>query len=354
MRILITGGAGFVGSNLALRYRRKYPDSQIIAFDNLKRRGSEINLGAFKQNNIQFEHGDIRQPQDLAELGGSFDLMIEASAEPSVLAGLKGSPNYLLQTNLTGTLNCLEFARAHVGTTVFLSTSRVYSIAPLREIKLRETDSRFEIDAHQTQPGVSPRGVTENFSTLQARSLYGASKLASELVIQEYVDTYGLKAVTNRCGVIAGPGQFGKVDQGVFTLWVANHYFKKSLKYTGFGGQGKQVRDLLHPQDLFELIEKQLENPAKSLGQTFNIGGGRDISTSLRELTAICQRATGNEINIASDLTTTPVDIPLYLSDCSKAESAFGWKPTQSVQMIVEDIAAWIKKNESTLQPIFC
>lgn len=231
---------------------------RIIAFDNLKRRGSELNLPLLKQHGIEFVHGDIRQRADLDSLAINFDVFVEASAEPSVKAGLDGAPDYVLQTNLVGTLNCLEFARRHTATFLFLSTSRAYSIEPLRAIALHENSTRFDLDDEQSQTGVSVHGIAEEFATHLPRSLYGATKLASELIIQEYVATYNLRAVINRCGVIAGRGQFGKVDQGVFTLWVANHYFNRSLCYTGFGGTGKQVRDLLHPDDLFALVQKQL------------------------------------------------------------------------------------------------
>ena len=127
MRILITGGAGFVGSNLASLYREKYPKAVIVAFDNLKRRGSELNVPILRSKGIEFHHGDIRSPADFESLKGSFDLFIEASAEPSVLAGTQGdSPMYAIETNLFGTVHALEYARRHCGAMVFLSTSRVY------------------------------------------------------------------------------------------------------------------------------------------------------------------------------------------------------------------------------------
>ncbi len=354
MRILITGGAGFVGSRLALAFREAGPQDEIVALDNLRRRGSELNIPLFKKNQIEFVHGDIRSADDLNDLKGNFDVFVEASAEPSVLAGLSGSPAYVLQTNLTGTLNCLELARKRAGMMVFLSTSRVYSIQPLRELALREGSTRLELKADQKFSGASEKGVAENFPTHLPRSIYGATKLASELVIQEYADTYGMKAVINRCGVIAGPGQFGKVDQGVFTLWVANHYFGKPLKYTGFGGQGKQVRDLLHPLDLFDLIQTQIRQ-IQSLGaaEVYNVGGGTEVSTSLCELTAICQQVTGRKIEIASDTQTTSVDIPLYISDNTKVSQALGWKPKKSIKDIVENIHQWIRQNEVDLRPIF-
>lgn len=353
MRILISGGAGFVGSSLAIAFKKENPAATLVAVDNLKRRGSELNLALFKQVGIEFVHGDIRQPSDLEDLSGNFDLFIEASAEPSVLAGITGTPAYVLQTNLAGTLNCLEFARKRAQTFVFLSTSRVYSMAPLNEIKLEETASRFNIAEAQSYQGISRDGISESFPTHLPRSLYGATKLASELIVQEYTQAFGLQSIINRCGVIAGPGQFGKVDQGVFTLWVANHFFRKPLKYIGFGGQGKQVRDLLHPADLFSLIKKQLARADKCAGEVFNVGGGQEISTSLLELTALCREVVGNRVPIAEEPQTSPVDIPLYISDYGKAARAFDWQPQRPVRTIVEDIANWLRENEAQLKAIF-
>ncbi len=353
MRIVITGGAGFVGSSLALAFRAKHPKAEIFAFDNLKRRGSELNLERFRKHDITFAHGDVRQPEDLAALPGNFDLVIDASAEPSVLAGLDGSPAYLIGTNLTGTINCLELARSRAKSFVFLSSSRVYSISPLRELALEEGPTRLTLSSKQASAGVGPAGIAEDFPVHLPRSLYGATKLASELLVQEYASAFGLRAVINRCGVIAGPGQFGKVDQGVFTLWVANHAFGKPLKYTGFGGTGKQVRDLLHPDDLFRAIELQLADIDRLAGETFNLGGGQDCSTSLAELTALCQRVTGRSVPIANETESAKVDIPFFVSNSAKAGAAFGWRPQKNVANIVSDIFAWLEKERERLAPLF-
>jgi CDP-paratose 2-epimerase len=353
MDVLITGGAGFVGSSLARSFKRENPACRVVAFDNLHRRGSELNVAAFKKEGIEFQHGDIRCPGDLDALQGTFDLFVEASAEPSVHAGMDGSPAYVLDTNLTGTLHCLEFARRRAGALAFLSTSRVYSIEPLRAIALREGERRLEAEDSQTLPGVTPRGISESFPTHLPRSFYGAAKLASELLIQEYASAYGLKAVINRCGVIAGPGQFGKVDQGVFTLWVANHYFGKPLKYTGFGGKGKQVRDLMHPDDLYDLLRAQCASPRGLSGGVFNAGGGLDVSTSLLELTDLCREVTGRSVPLASETATASVDIPWYVSDTTRVREAFGWKPKKSMKDIVTEIHEWIRSDETVLRPLF-
>lgn len=353
--MLITGGAGFVGSSLAEFYKKNQPNTEVYAFDNLKRRGSETNLSRFKKLGVEFIHGDIRKPSDIEDLPGNFDLLIEASAEPSVHAGTTGSPNYLLDTNLQGSLHCFEFARKRVDRTIFLSTSRVYSIKPLRQLPLVESATRLVVDENALKGlrGFSKEGISEQFPTHLARSLYGATKLASEHFVQEYADTYNMKIITNRCGVIAGPGQFGKVDQGVFTLWLARHYFKQPLKYIGFGGLGKQVRDILHPKDLFEIIQKQVPNIESFQGDVFNVGGGNEVSVSLLELTKVCQELTGNEVTIDRVESTSPVDIPYYISDNQRANSCFNWKPNQSIANIFSDILQWIRANEATSKTIF-
>ncbi len=352
MRILISGGAGFIGSTIARSFQEK-SCNQVVVLDNLRRRGSELNLLSFKKMGVEFHHGDIREPDDLLDIPGSFDLMVEAAAEPSVQAGQQGSPAYVIGTNLHGTINCLEYARKRAGLFAYFSTSRVYSISSLRAIQLDETPERFEMAAQQTLPGISERGIDEGFPTNTARSLYGATKLASELLIQEYVDSYGIKAIINRCGVIAGPGQFGKTDQGVISLWVANHYFGLPLNYKGFGGKGKQVRDVLHPLDLVDLLSKQIDKPNYWNGEPFNIGGGRPISVSLLELTGLCRDIGGRSVAIGSTENTERVDVPLYLTDCSKAQRFFGWRPQRDIETIVSEIAEWVRSNESALRQIF-
>ncbi len=353
MRILITGGAGFVGSSLALAFMEENPANRVVVFDNLRRRGSEENLSRFARRGIEFVHGDIRSWRDLEALPGTFDLFVEASAEPSVLAGLDGSPHYVVETNLCGTLNCLELARHRAKNLVFLSSSRVYSIRPLQELGIRETETRFEIRRAQSVPGAGPAGIAETFPTHLPRSLYGATKLASELILQEYVETYGLRAVIDRCGVIAGPGQFGKVEQGVFTYWVARHYYGRPLRYTGYGGTGKQVRDLLHPEDLFRLLLLQVEQLERCAGEVFNVGGGWGCSTSLLEWTGYCKEVTGREIPIASVAETSSVDIPCYVSDTGKARQWFGWSPRKKVLEIASEIRDWIHGDPDHWKALF-
>ncbi|MBA3284460.1 MAG: NAD-dependent epimerase/dehydratase family protein, partial [Nitrosopumilus sp.] len=306
--ILITGGCGFVGSNLAIQFKKEYPNIKIIAFDNLKRRGSELNVSRLKDFEIEFIHGDIRNKEDFEEIG-EISFLIEAAAEPSVLSGINSSPDYVLNTNLMGTINCLNFAVKNKAKFIFLSTSRIYPIANLNQILYTEGDTRFNLVKNQNLSDVTEKGIAENFQLNGARSFYGTSKLASELLIQEYAEFYGLHTVINRCGVITGPWQMGKIDQGVIVLWLAKHYWKKELNYIGFGGKGKQVRDILHINDLFNLIKIQMTNMDTFSNEIYNVGGGLDISVSLKELTIHCEEITGNKIIINSIPENRPADI---------------------------------------------
>jgi CDP-paratose 2-epimerase len=207
-KILITGGAGFVGSNLAIKLKEKYSDSEIFVLDNLKRRGSELNLPRFKKTGINFIHGDIRNKEDLEDIE-KIDLIFECSAEPSVLAGLNTSPSYLINTNLLGTINCLELARKNKANFIFISTSRVYPVKLINDLEFEEEKTRFSFKAEQKIVGASVEGIAENFPLEGARSLYGSTKLCSEIIMQEYMDSFGLKGIINRCGVITGPWQMG-------------------------------------------------------------------------------------------------------------------------------------------------
>ena len=345
-RVLVTGGAGFVGANVSTALARGGHD--VVALDNLRRRGSEINVARLRESEIEFVHGDVRNAADL-EVAGEIDALVECSAEPSVLAGIDGGTEFVVHTNLLGAYNCLELARRHDAQFVFLSTSRVYPVAALNALAYAETDTRFELDATQPFSGASPRGISEAFPMEGARTLYGATKLAAELLVAEYADSFGLRAVIDRCGVIAGPWQMGRVDQGVYTHWVLSHYLRRDLAYLGYGGRGKQVRDLLHVDDLVDLVEDQLARPDHWSGVTANVGGGLDCSLSLIEATEICRDLTGNDLPIGSIPNNRPGDVPLYLSDCERLWQHTDWRPRRGSRQIMEDIFTWINENETAV-----
>ena len=351
MRALVTGGAGFVGANLVVELAGRHPEWELVAFDSLHRRGSELNLPRLRAAGARFVQGDVRSAEDVLALADP-DVVIECSAEPSVLAGagVGGSPDHLVRTNLLGAYHCLELARRAEAQLVFLSTSRVYPLRAFAAMALVEGETRFELAAEQPEAGISSRGVSEACSLEGPRTLYGASKLAAEHLIVEYAHAYGLRTVIDRCGVIAGPWQMGKVDQGVFTHWVLSHHLGRPLAYIGHGGTGRQVRDLLHVADLVDLVEEQVLDPGHWAGRTVNVGGGREVSLSLREATELCVELTGREVPVAAEPVDRPGDVALYLSDTTRLEGLTDWRPKRDARRILEDVHAWVVEHEADLR----
>jgi CDP-paratose 2-epimerase len=344
-RVLITGGAGFIGSNLAVDLASRHPDWEITALDSLHRRGSELTLPRLRDRSVRFLHGDVRNPEDLQAVGG-FDKLVECSAESSVMAGADGSTGFLMRTNLLGAYHCFEEAARHQAQVIFLSTSRVYPVATLNALAYEEQDTRFVLSDDQVIAGASALGISEQLPLGGPRTLYGASKLAAELLITEYAESFGLPTVVNRCGVVAGPWQMGKVDQGVFTHWMLAFYFRRPLSYLGFGGTGKQVRDLLHVADLGELVDDQLSRPEHWAGAVVNVGGGTEMSLSLQEASALCREITGHDLKIGSEARTRAGDVRIYQSDIRALGAYTDWRPGRSATEIVSDIYGWIHEHE--------
>ena len=281
-----------------------------------------------------------------------FDLMIECSAEPSVLSGSKGNDAYfLVNNNLIGLINCLEYCRIYTVPVIFLSTSRIYPYDKLDSLQYLEEETRFEIADNQKY--VSRDGVSVDFPLSGIRSLYGATKLSAELLLKEYSINYNIPSIVNRFGVIAGPWQLGKVDQGVFTYWLANHYFNRDLKYIGYGGLGKQVRDLLHIDDVTDLIKIQIAQISRYRGEIFNAGGSSFSSLSLLETTRLCQEITGNEVDIIPEIENRHADMIWFKSDNILTQKEFNWKPRKDAKTILTDVFNWISKNESTFSEHF-
>ncbi len=347
-RVLVTGGAGFVGANVGVALAERHPDWEVLALDNLHRPGSELNLPRLQAAAIRFVRADVRDRAALEELE-PIDAIIECSAEPSALVGMSGDTAYAFETNLVGAYNCLELARRDSSQLIFLSTSRVYPYRALSTLRLRETETRFELADEQEVPGVSAAGVSEDFPLDGPRTLYGATKLAAELLITEYAANFGVRTVVDRCGVIAGPWQMGRVDQGVFTFWLLHHHFERPLTYLGYGGSGRQVRDLLHIDDIIGLIDEQLGDPERWDGFVGNVGGGRECSLSLLETTEICRELTGAQIPIERSDEARPGDVPLYISDCAKLFEATGWRPAKGAREVLADIHGWVQENEGAV-----
>ncbi len=353
MRVLITGICGFVGSTLAQTIRQRGHTWTIVGVDNLIRRGSQTNLELLRKLEVQFTHADLRSPSDLDSIPAC-DWIIDAAANASVLAGTNGnaSSRQLMEHNLFGTVNLLERCRQNKAGFILLSTSRVYSINPLNQLKVSVRDRAYCFDHEGWNPnlqGLSKRGIAESFTTAPPISLYGASKLASECLATEYGLTYDFPVWINRCGVMAGGGQFGRPDQGIFAYWIHSHCWRQSLQYLGFDGQGHQVRDCLHPRDLIELIEKQIcAGFDKDRPAIVNVSGGINSATSLRQLTDWCDNKFGKH-TVNSLPKNRPFDLPWVVLDSSLAQRTWDWQATTSVTEIFEEIAEHARQHPEWL-----
>jgi CDP-paratose 2-epimerase len=350
VKLLITGAAGFVGSRMAEELKARRGDLELFGIDNLARRGSETNLPLLARLGCQFFHGDVRNDEDLAELPRA-DWVIDCAANPSVLAGVSGGTRSLVSHNLGGTLNLLEKCRRDGAGLILLSSSRVYSIDALGSLPLDEDGTRLRLRSGAAlPPGMSPAGVTERFSTAAPISLYGATKLTSEIMALEYGATFGFPVWVDRCGVIAGPGQFGKIDQGIFSFWIYQWLRGRPLAYIGYGGRGQQVRDLLAPGDLAELLDRQLRAGDRKAPRVVNAGGGLARAMSLRELSDWCRRALGTDHPIGSVPETRPFDIPYYVTDNTLVQETWGWQPAEPRDETLERILRWARQNPAALE----
>jgi CDP-paratose 2-epimerase len=352
MNVLITGACGFVGSALIRAIREMGLDWALLGFDNLTRPGSEINRAELRRLGIPIIHGDMRCQSDVDTLP-AVDWIIDCAANPSVLAGVDGRINsrQLMEHNLLGTLNLLERCKVTQAGFIMLSTSRVYSIKPLAALPMEVKDNAFQLASREELPvGISEHGIAENFSVEAPVSLYGASKLASEALALEYNAAFRFPVWINRCGVLAGAGQFGRPDQGIFAFWINSHLRRAPLRYLGFDGQGHQVRDCLHPRDLVPLLQKQIAAADdQTKPRVVNVSGGQASSTSLRRLTSWCDMRFGSH-EVSIDLRPRPFDLPWVVLDNRKAESLWGWKPQTPVADILEEIASHAETHPEWLQ----
>jgi CDP-paratose 2-epimerase len=348
MRLLITGACGFVGSELALALQAELEGVTITGLDNLSRHGSWRNLPRLEAQGILVLHGDLRQASDLEAIG-PFDWLIDAAANPSVLAGVDGkaSSRQLVEHNLLGTVQMLEACKRWEAGFVLLSTSRVYSIPPLADLEVEVRDEAFAPSAAaiEATAGLTEEGISEAFSTAAPVSLYGATKLASEALALEYGEAFSFPVWINRCGVLAGAGQFGKADQGIFAFWLHSWREQRPLKYIGFNGQGHQVRDCLHPRDLATLVALQLragEHTQKP--RLVNVSGGVESVCSLAQLSQWCGERWGAHA-VAPQPAPRPYDLPWVVLDSRHCTASWDWQPRISRAAILEEIAVFADAN---------
>ena len=330
MKILITGGCGFVGSNLAIFLKKKIKKSTIVSLDNLSRSGSVLNCARLKKNNIKNYKIDITNEKAIEKLP-KFNLVIDCCAEAAVEIS-KFEIDRVFNTNLVGTFNILKKCSKDNSQLIYLSSSRVFSIEKLNSLKNRK------------------KTINEKFDTNQPKSIYGFTKYSSEHLIREFQYLYKIKYIINRLGVISGPWQFGKQDQGFVSLWIWKHFIKGKLKYIGYGGKGIQIRDIIHIDDVCELIALQIKKINKINNILLNVGGGKKNSLSLSQLTKLCQKITSNKIKIYSQKLTSNYDIPYYITDNSKLKRIYKWEPKKDIIKIINDIYIWMKLNKNILR----
>jgi len=369
MKILITGICGFAGSVIARGLLEHLPVVQITGIDSLIRKGSETNLEPLRALGIDVRVGDIRNEQDLADLP-AVDWVLDCAANPSVLAGVDGqtSAKELLDHNLGGTIHLLEYCRRHKAGFILLSTSRVYSIPPLASLAVEVHNNAYrpvfnpasaapssvaspiQVSGFKSHPSsISPLGLTESFSTEPPISLYGSSKKCSELLALEYGMTFDFPVRINRCGVLAGAGQFGKADQGIFSFWIHSWARRRPLKYIGFGGGGHQVRDCLHPRDIVPLLITQMGDPRRQVDPILNVSGGVESAMSLAQLSSWCTERLGIH-QVAADTNPRPFDIPWMVLDSSAVKKAWDWTPSTPRNAILEEIAQHAESHPDWLE----
>ena len=340
MKILVTGGCGFVGSNISLFLKEK--GYLVNSLDNLSRKGSTYNLKLLKQNKIKNYKFNIENYKFFKKLP-KYNLIIDCCAEAAIEVS-KNKIDKVINTNLIGTINILKKAKKDNSKIIYLSSSRVYPIKLLsKNYKLKNFNKKLKVK----------KTINENDIITGPKSIYGLTKLASEMFIEEFSYAYGMKYLINRCGVISGPLQFGKQDQGFVSLWIWQHLNKKNLSYIGYGGHGNQVRDVIHINDLCELILIQIKKFNKIYNKLFTVGGSKKSFTSLKDLTKICEKITGNIIKFKKIAKTSNYDIPYYISDNRKIFKTYRWKPKKDINSIVKDTYDWLSKNKKKLIKYF-
>jgi len=332
MKILITGGCGFIGSNLAIFLKEKIKNVKITSVDNLSRKGSRLNHKRLSQKKIKNFKSDIGKSNKLTRFP-KFDLIIHCAAEPAIEASRK-KVDEVFNSNLIGTFNVLKKCAKDKSNIIYLSSSRVYAMKNL--FKLKKNGS-----------------VREDFNVENSKSIYGFTKLSSELLIKEYSYLHNIKYIINRVALVSGPWQFGKQDQGFVSLWVWRHLNRLKLSYIGFGGTGRQVRDVLHIQDLCELILLQIQKFKKINNKLMNVGGGKRNSLTLLQLTGLSKHVTKNKIKISSVKKTSPYDVPYFVTNTDYVTKLYKWKPKRNLKKIVADLYFWMKPNISSLKKYF-
>lgn len=334
---LITGGAGFIGSNYALRLLKR--GENVTIFDNLSRKGAESNLKWVEQETgrdaLQFIRGDVRDSEALKEAVKGKDVIVHLAAQVAVTTSVD-DPVTDFEINAGGTFNVLEAARLHgrQPAMIYASTNKVYG--GLEDLEIVEEATRYRIRKF-------PNGIDES-RRLDFHSPYGCSKGCGDQYMHDYARIYGIPTVVFRQSCIYGTRQFGVEDQGWVAWFIIAVVMGKPIKIYG---DGKQVRDLLFMEDLLDAYDAAIANPEKSAGQIYNVGGGIENSISIwNEFSKLLEEIHGQTIPV-DKFGWRPGDQKVYVSDISKIRNALGWNPKYNIQTGISKLYKWVKENKS-------
>ena len=344
--ILVTGGAGFVGSNFCDYMLSNYPNSRVTIYDDFSRAGTEYNLNWLRRNysgeeRISVARARLQDSEPLSEAVWGKDLVLHAAAQVAVTTSL-ADPRQDFDTNAIGTLNLLEAARKSNSdpTLLYCSTNKVYG--ELKGVTIQEKSSRYDFS------GILCKGIDES-QHFDPCTPYGCSKAVGDMYFQDYSRSYGMKSVVFRMSCIYGVHQYGNEDQA----WISHFIISLILGHPlTIYGDGKQVRDILYVDDLCRAFELATKNINKTKGKFFNIGGGPENTYSLLELMEYLERITKKKIS-KSFGPWRPADQKVYYSNISKAERAFGWSPKITKEAGVRKLYNWTLKNKSLIDTMY-
>lgn len=338
MKLLITGGCGFLGSNLASQALQR--GDELMVFDNLCREGSRLNLEWLRgQGSFSYEHGDIRLQSDVSRVIASFkpDAVFHLAGQVAMTTSIS-DPRRDFETNALGTFNLLEAVRHHVPEciVVYSSTNKVYG--DLEQYSYSESDSRYVcLDR--------PNGFDET-TPLEFHSPYGSSKGSADQYVLDYARIFGLRTVVFRHSSMYGGRQFATYDQG-WVGWFCQKACEAAAGSTaGFtiSGTGKQVRDVLHADDMKSLYLAAVDNIDAAKGQAFNVGGGMKNSLSLLELFSLLERVTGAKLAY-DKLPVRSSDQRVFVADVDKAKRLLKWEPMVSAESGVTSMVEWVGQS---------
>lgn len=334
MKVLVIGGAGFIGCNIAAR--RILEKHEVVVFDNLSRRGTEENLRWLQTlGPVEFIRGDVRSPSELATLFRShpdFEIVYHMAAQAAVTTSVE-NPREDFEINALGTFNVLEAVRQSRcrPVLIFASTNKVYG--GMEDVAVVEVDGRYAYRDY-------PEGIRET-RTLDFHSPYGCSKGCADQYVRDYARIYGLDTITFRQSCIYGRRQFGLEDQG----WVAWFTIQAVLdRPVTIFGDGKQVRDMLFVEDLLDAYDRAVDHLEVTRGKIYNMGGGPRNKMSLHDLIAYLENLTGRQMKVSYDR-WRPGDQPVFVANLDLAKQDFGWEPKTSPEDGVLQLYQWVSDH---------